>query len=160
MLEFKKHEGVIQWICGVYRASSFALKRNPRNHRIVCGRPVLGLIFRAPNSSHHQHLEYHPRSLWWSSWCCILVPQSDSFQVPLPVFLFTYIPSASSCRLSPCFRLSLVHLLHRCGDFPSFHVPPKAPHWRPHHSPSPTPHHRMRTGNQTPTLLATTSIRI
>lgn len=111
MLEFKKYEGVIHWICGVSRASCFALKRNPRNHRIVCGRHGLcrDWFFWHLNSSHLQHLKYHPRSLWWNSWLCILVPQSDSFQVPLPVFLFTYIPSASSCRLSPCFRLSLVH---------------------------------------------------
>lgn len=158
MLEFNKYEDVTHCICGVYRASIVALRRNPRHHRMLGGRHGLRWFFRHFNSSYHYHLCDHPRSLYCKAYGAeysylkvalsrFNFPFSFSYPSPLP-------PVVGWVLASSCVFGSHAHLLSGCCDSPSFHVPLKAPHFSTHNGSSPhSPH--MRTGSQTTTLATT-----
>lgn len=117
MLQFKKYEDITHWVCGVYRAHILALKRNSRNHRMVCGRhgcartDFYGTLI-GPTAT--TYLWYHPGSLLWSIWLWGLVPQSGYFQIKITVFSFSnpllLTPVVDSVLASDCVFCSHARL--------------------------------------------------
>lgn len=137
MLQFKKYEDITHRVCGVYRARIFALKRNARNHRMVCGRHGCARsdfygTFIGPTAT--AYLWYHPGSLLWSIWLWGLVPQSAYFQIKMTVFPFHIHYFWLQLWIQSLLQtVSLVLMLDfpEWGDSPPFHVPLTAPHCNP-----------------------------
>lgn len=119
----------------MYRASIFALQRNPRHHRMVLEDMACALIVPTITTSGIIQRPYC--EAYGSEYRCLQValcrlnfPFSFSYPSSLP-------PVVDSVLAFNCVFGYHAHHLPGCCDSPSFHVLLKAPHFSPDHGSSP-----------------------